>query len=243
MTTELVKAEDFNLAIQQMDTADLARTIGDVAGPSGIDPRMMPKIHAPAGGGTTWAMPDGTSEDVIKGVLIHIRYPRALFDKPYKPGNTDPPRCASDDSVTGVGDPGGLCNGDATKGIPKCEFNEWGTRKQFDPSNDSNAKACGEQRMLYVLRSGSILPLSIQVSPGSLKQFTQFALTMLDHGGVKFGYLLEFGLAVDGGYSQVTFNRKAKLSDDQQASVKAYADEIVPFLDSTTIRHDTAPAS
>lgn len=245
MTTELVKTEDFKLAIAEMDIATLTQSIADIAGPSGIDPRMMPKVHVPAGvvpqgQKPKWAVPDGESVDTIEGVLIHIRYPRALFEKPYKPGVADPPQCASEDSITGVGIPGGLCNGDAEKGIPKCEYNEWGTRKIFDPTSDSNAKACGEQRMLYVLRSGSVLPLTIQVSPGSLKPYTQFSLSMIDHGGIKFGYLVEFGLVVEGGYSQITFARKGKLSDDQREAVKVYAKEIVPFLDTASIRHEVA---
>ena len=232
MTTEIATKENgFNLVAASMDTGELAQSIADIAGPEGLDPRMLPMIHAPAAGGDQWRMPDGDYAKTVEGVLIHWRTPRALFKTVYKPGNTDHPDCASDDSITGVGDPGGTC--------ANCEFNKWASRKQFDPTTESNAKACAERRMLYVVRSGFLLPLTIQVSPGSITPFTRFALTMLDYGGAKFGHILEFGLERSGDYSQITFNRKAKLSDDEKAKVKAYADALTPYLDATPIRHDT----
>ena len=241
MTTEIATKENgFNLVAASMDTGELAQSIADIAGPEGLDPRMLPMIHAPAAGGDQWRMPDGDYAKTVEGVLIHWRTTRALFKKPYSPNDTDPPACASDDGVNGIGDPGGLCNGDAKKGIPKCKFNEYETRKQFDPKTESNAKACAERRMLYVVRSGSLLPLTIQVSPGSLTPFTKFALSMLDYGGAKFSHIVEFGLQTSGGYAEITFNRKAKLSDDEKAKVKAYADALTPYLDATPIRHEVA---
>jgi len=230
-TTDIVKAESFELAINNFD-GEISEMMTDIAGPSGIDPRMLPTVHAPAGGGVNWQLPDKTAVQVIEGVIIHWRDPRRRFDKPYGGGN-EPPACFSEDGITGKGNPGGLCNGDASRGIPKCRFNEFGTHP--DPKRP-RAKGCEEQKLVYVIRSGFLLPLTVQVASGSLKSFTQYGMMMLDFGGAKYRHITKIGLKEEKSsegvaFSEVTFERGDPVGDDDAAKIREYAKELIPFLD------------
>ena len=215
----------FELVAASMSLDEISTSIQDIAGPAGIDPRMLPTVTVPPGGGINWELPDGEPARVIEGVLLHWKTSRVRYEKPYGSGGEEPPDCYSNDGIKGFGNPGGDCF--------KCPFAAWGSHP--DPDRPS-AKGCSEYRILYVLRSGFLLPLTIKIPGSSLAAFTRFALTMLDYGGAKFGHVVRIGLDKEKSksgftYSQVTFERGDELPVKEKEAVRSYADQLVPFLD------------
>ena len=77
-----------------------------------------------------------------------------------------PPDCASQDGVTGVGEPGGAC--------ASCPLSIWG-------SSLTRAAACKEFRFIYLLREGEELPIVVRIPPTSLKQFRDYYRGLLQH--------------------------------------------------------------
>ena len=216
MTTQALELQnnELDLAITHVD--DIGTEIAEIAGPDGLSPAMIPTITVPREH-DEWAMPDGTITETIGGVILNWDVSRAYYAKTYSPGNDDPPDCSSRDGIEGVGTPGGAC---AT-----CKLNEWGSSKISD-----GAKACSERRLVYILEPHALMPMIVQVPPGSLKAFTTYALQMINVGGAKYGHVTNFTIDRASGYSQIKFARGETLNPTQTAAVKEYASNLLGFL-------------
>ena len=123
------------------------------------------------------------------------------------------PICASVDGKLGIGDPGGAC--------AACELNDFGT------AEDGKGKACKNMRSLYLLQSGEIMPIMLNLPPTSLKPFNEFMnAAFLTRGRAAFGSVIEIGLKrmTSGGnvYSVATFRKVADFSGEELARIKTY---------------------
>ena len=128
--------------------------------------RDLQRITVPSQGMEIWQLPtsgDGPGyHDSVEGIIIHTTTPRAYWPKKMDEVGRTPPECSSPDGITGQ--PFGDCL--------SCAFNQWGS----DP--DGNGKACREQRLLFMLRPVSFLPVVIQVPPTSIDAIKKYAVNI-----------------------------------------------------------------
>ena len=118
----------------------------------------------PLGGGTAWQVPgingiESVSE--LDGIILAYHDKRALWrDSPEEGAPGAPPDCASDDAITGVGDPGGLCC--------DCPF------AQYASAATGRGQACRLTRELIFVRQEDRIPFIVSVGPSSLKNCRKF---------------------------------------------------------------------
>jgi hypothetical protein len=222
MSKELVVMKDY--AVSQMSSADLREVIQDNLGGESIRPSDLDKIKIPSGGSTSWEIPDieeGTiASKIVEGVIIYKKNFNAYWAEEYN-GAGDPPTCYSNDTIEGVGDPGGLC--------AKCPLNQWGSGK------GGNGKACHNKMSLFLLLKNSLLPVVLTLPPTSMKNAKTYFMRLAS-SGIKYSQALtKISLEKDKSkdsieYSKAVFEFGGKLDEKAQESVDAYRQGILPAL-------------
>lgn len=132
---------------------------------------QLTRVTMPQSGGSKFRLPTVTGDeevDFIEGVIVYQHETRAYWSKAFGQGDASPD-CSSNDAVVGHGNPGGPCI--------DCRFAQWGS----DPRG-GDGQACSLRQPLYVLRSGAILPIVLNLSPGSLKPWREYAQRLFDQG-------------------------------------------------------------
>ena len=122
-------------------------------------------IKSPSGGSTSFTIPTlsgETMEKSITGIILDYTTPRAYWDTP-DPVEGTPPVCFSSDSL--VSHDGKIC--------AACPFNDFGSK-----DGETNAKACKESVVLFLLRPDNIMPILVRV-PVSSKMIFQRYMTRL----------------------------------------------------------------
>lgn len=122
-------------------------------------------IKSPSGGSTSFTIPTlsgETMEKSITGIILDYTTPRAYWDTP-DPVEGTPPVCFSSDSL--VSHDGKIC--------AACPFNDFGSK-----DGETNAKACKESVVLFLLRPDNIMPILVRV-PVSSKIIFQRYMTRL----------------------------------------------------------------
>lgn len=213
------------LAMPQDELTDLIQS--NLSAGDSISIGDLTRVKTPGGGGTIWEVPDLTAEDGIRadkelrGVIIKKGKGRTYFASAYEDSDGSPPECSSRDGLTGEGEPGGAC--------ALCPLNAFG------PNGES--KPCAEYMRLFILPQGRLLPMVLDVKPGSLKLARKYFNTLLDVG-LKPHYVetvLTLKKArsekrnVD--YAEIQFRLGTKLSPEARAQVAAYAEMIAPNLE------------
>ena len=188
-----------------------------------LSPMDLDRVVMPAGGGVTWCIPtlegDETTQEII-GVIVGVQNCRAYWAGDFA-GGGDPPDCVSEDNVTGVGEPGGVC-----KFCPMAEF-----------GSDSRGKgqACKQIKRLFMLRPGSMLPLVVTLPPTSIRPATRYLLRL---AGVGLKYqaavtriTLEKTKNSEGiAYSTAVFALAGKLDPGQSQVMEDYAKSMGSLL-------------
>lgn len=138
------------------------------------------RVPTPAGGGTTWVIPGPGGDEsakTITGVLVFYQKCGILW-----PSNDPAPGampvlrtwdCEIAEQVGPVPDDMRQvleeCRLDERHfDLSSCGYNQWGSGK------GGVGKRFREQRLLFVLREGGLLPLLITVQPGSLRGIVRF---------------------------------------------------------------------
>ena len=122
-------------------------------------------IKSPSGGSTSFTIPTLSGEIMeksITGIILDYTTPRAYWDTP-DPVEGTPPVCFSSDSL--VSHDGKACG--------TCPFNDFGSK-----DGETNAKACKESVVLFLLRPDNIMPILVRV-PVSSKMLFQRYMTRL----------------------------------------------------------------
>ena len=115
-------------------------------------------VKSPSGGSTVFSVPGISGDDAEKeltGIVLDYATPRAYWDTP-EPVEGTPPVCLSKNSV--VSQDGKVC--------ARCPYNDFGSK-----DGESNAKACKESVLIFLLRPNNILPLLIPVPVTSKVRF------------------------------------------------------------------------
>ncbi len=192
-------------------------------------------VKSPAGGSTVFAVPGLTGEEPereLTGIILDYTTPRAYWDTP-DPVEGTPPVCMSENSI--ISSDGKAC--------AFCHFNDFGSK-----DGETNAKACKESVLLYLLRPNNILPLLVRIPVTSKNRFLKYtarlagALTPVN--GVVTRITLDKATS-KGGKSYALFNFEAvsTLAPEEAASAKAYARQFMEIVSTIPAMPDLAEAS
>lgn len=186
MGTDIVVADRNAIAALNPNSDALQALLYNIQVAGGVDEKDIRRVKNPSGGGLMFEIenPNGDPDYVreLIGIPMMIMPRRVLWaDKAI--GSKAPPVCTSNDCLNGVkrrndagavdipqnildiGIPGGTegkCAG--------CPFDEWGSAVN-DKGEPMDGKRCQEQRIVYFLRTGDVLPVKLSVPAGSLDGF------------------------------------------------------------------------
>ena len=177
----------------------------------------FPRVKIPSGGALQFEVPTGDADHpdytpTLVGVILFNHSSNAYWPGGAEYDDDTVPICSSVDGKIGFGEPGGACEA--------CMLNQFGS--------DGKGKACKNMRQLYLLRSGSFIPLQLTLPPTSIKPFREFYnFTFATHRRATCGSGVEIGLTrVDkvNVYSVATFKKLFDFEGEQLLQVKAIAE-------------------
>src|SRR5699024_8089046 len=128
--------------------------------------QMFDVVKSPSGGSTVFTVPGLAGDEAEKeltGIILDYTTPRAYWDTP-DPVEGTPPTCLSKNSL--ISEDGKPC--------AHCPFNDFGSK-----DGESNAKACKESVLLFLLRPGSVFPLLVRVPVTSKKLFLKYTTRLV----------------------------------------------------------------
>lgn len=207
-------------ALLEYDQNELREIVRDTLGGS-VNVADLPRIKVPAGGATQWMIPtlDGDeAAKTIEGVVILNRETRAFWVNTEPNGS--PPDCSSPDGFEGTGNPGGDCS--------RCPM------AQYDSGKDGR-QACRQQRQLFMIREGDVLPIVVNVPPSSLKAWRQFATQLVQARTPLTGVITRLSLVKaqsrnNQPYAQIVPAVASYLVPEDTARFKAYGESLRPSL-------------
>ena len=181
------------------------------------------RVKIPSGGQLQFELPgeDPDNPDYTKyleGVIVYSHNANAYWAAGINEDENPSPDCQSMDGKLGYGSPGGIC--------ADCPFNRYGSDP--NPNGTGRGKACKNQRIVYLLRSGEALPIQLSLSPTSIRPYTDFinAAFLARRRGV-CGSVVRIGLKkVNNGkneYSVATFKLLYDFAGEDLAKIRAYA--------------------
>lgn len=179
------------------------------------------RVKIPSGGQLQFELPgeDPDNPDyskTLEGVIVYSHNASAYWPTGEDYDDSTPPSCQSTDGKVGYGAPGGLCT--------DCPYNRYGS----DTKGTGKGKACKNQRVIYLLRSGEAMPIQLSLSPTSIRPYTDFvkAAFAVRQRGI-CGSLVQIGLRKKSNgkddYSVATFKRLYDFTGDELTQVRAYA--------------------
>lgn len=191
-----------------------------------VSPWDMDRAKVPAGGGSTWEIPD-LDEGVkavkaLTGIILHWMPTRTYWSKGLDDGESGPPDCSSTDLERGIGDPGGEC--------AVCPFNQW------DSAEKGSGKACKERRLLFLLQPDSYLPLLVQVPTMSLKPLNQYLMRLASKGIMYHSVVTSLTLDKSqqrGGanaYAKIIPTMARRLTEEEHQAVKGLVATFQPTM-------------
>ena len=191
------------------------------------------KSHS--GGATVFEVPGlvGTeAEKELVGIILDYSTPRAYWNTP-DPVEGTPPVCMSRDSL--ISQDGKLCS--------RCPFNDFGSK-----DGESNAKACKESVLLFLLRPQSIMPLLVRVpvtsKPRFLRYMTRLVGTLTPLNGVVTKITLEKATSKQGKpYALFNFEAVSVLDPEETAHAKVFAEQFMEIVDAAAMEPDMSEAS
>ena len=174
-------------------------------------------VKSPSGGSTVFTVPGLTGDEAereLTGIVLDFTTPRAYWDTP-DPVEGTPPTCMSTNSI--ISSDGKAC--------VRCPYNDFGSK-----DGESNAKACKESVLLFLLRQNNILPLLVRVPVTSKARFLKYtarlAGSLTPVSGVVTKITLERATSKGGKpYALFNFEAVSRLNPDEAAQSRAYAQQ------------------
>lgn len=192
-----------------------------------LSAQMFDVVKSPSGGSTTFSIPGISGEESVKeltGIILDYSMPRAYWETP-DPVEGTPPSCYSTDSVISH-------NG---KACADCPFNDFGSR-----DGDSNAKACKESVMIFLLRPENIMPIIVRVPVTSKLRFQRYVTRLVGRMIPIFGVVTRITLEKTTNrtgqpYSIFNFEAIKELTSDEARSAKLFAEQFMGFVNSADV--------
>ena len=191
-------------------------------------------VKSPSGGATVFEVPGlagAEAEKELVGIILDYSTPRAYWDTP-DPVEGTPPVCMSRDSL--ISQDGKICS--------RCPFDDFGSK-----DGESNAKACKESVLLFLLRPNSIMPLLVRVpvtgKPRFLRYMTRLVGTLTPLNGVVTKITLEKATSKAGKpYSLFNFEAVSVLGPEEAAHARVFADQFMEIVDAANMELDMSEA-
>ena len=192
-------------------------------------------VKSPAGGSTVFSVPGLAGDEAEKeltGIILDFTTPRAYWDTP-DPVEGTPPVCLSQNSI--ISHDGKAC--------ALCPYNDFGSK-----DGDSNAKACKESVLLFLLRPNSIIPLLVRVPVTSKSRYLKYATRLLSTltpiSSVVTKITLDKATSKGGKpYALFNFEAVSKLSPEEAAQAKAFGQQFMEIVNAAELVPDLAEAS
>ena len=192
-------------------------------------------VKSPSGGSTVFSVPGISGDDAEKeltGIVLDYATPRAYWDTP-EPVEGTPPVCLSKDSV--VSHDGKVC--------ARCPYNDFGSK-----DGESNAKACKESVLIFLLRPNNILPLLIRVPVTSKVRFLKYTARLAGNltplSGVVTRITLEKATSKGGKpYALFNFEAVSVLNPEESARAKTYAKQFMEAVNAAETQSEMSAAS
>jgi len=192
-------------------------------------------VKSPSGGATVFSVPGLTGDEAereLTGIILDFTTPRAYWDTP-DPVEGTPPVCVSQNSI--ISHDGKAC--------AHCPYNDFGSK-----DGDSNAKACKESVLLFLLRPNNIIPLLVRIpvtsKPRFLKYSTRLLSTLTPISSVVTKITLEKATSKAGKpYALFNFETVGALSPEEAAQAKIYAQQFMEIVSAAEVIPDLAEAS
>lgn len=206
--------------------AEISDIIRENLGGMNVSVRMLPNIHVPGSGGTTWEVPsvDGPiSVPEISGIIIATQPIRRFYRKSFtETGGGTPPDCYSPDGVTGYGDPGGNCMG--------CPNNRFVTGPDGTPT-----KPCAERQLIFMVLKDDILPVVVHAPVKSLANIQHYLINLTRVRKQIYSVYTSLTLERDKSqkgivYAKIVPRRVGEVPPEQLPAVEAYVKAIKPFI-------------
>jgi hypothetical protein len=228
--TELIPSTYRALAVP---AAQLTAFLKENIGAQGLKPFDLDRVKVPAGGGTTWEVPSlkgPQNAPVLEGIIMHFRDVRSYWKEAFG-GGANPPDCASQDGMVGVGVPGGACH--------SCPLAEFGSAPKKN-GKGGRGQACKQIRMMLLLRQDDMVPLLILAPSSSLKAARSFFLRLVSNGLPYYGVTTQLRLTktknADGiEYSQMSFAMGRQLEPDEFQKVQVIGQALRDLFSAVTI--------
>lgn len=191
-------------------------------------------IKSPSGGSTSFTIPTlsgETMEKSITGIILDYTTPRAYWDTP-DPVEGMPPVCYSSDSL--VSHDGKAC--------ANCPFNDFGSK-----DGETNAKACKESVVLFLLRPDNIMPILVRVPVSSKMLFqrymTRFIGKMIPVSGVVTKITLEKTTNKTGQpYALYNFEAVETLSAEEAENARKFGKNFMGLVNASDIQQEIQKA-
>lgn len=181
-------------------------------------------VKSPSGGSTVFTVPGlsgDNAEKELMGIILDYTTPRAYWDTP-DPVEGTPPVCLSQNSI--ISHDGKAC--------AHCPYNDFGSK-----DGETNAKACKESVLLFMLRPNNILPLLIRVPVTSKARFLKYTARLVGSlcpiNGVVTKITLERATSKAGKpYALFNFEAISALTPEETDLVKKYAKQFSEIVSS-----------
>ena len=183
----------------------------------GVTPSFQ-RVKIPGGGVPQFEMPGEDPEHPVfeqklEGIIVFNHLTNAYWPEGSEYDDDVPPLCQSTDGKLGYGTPGGAC--------AACALNAFGS------VSNGRGKACKNMRSLYLLRSGDMMPLILNLPPTSLKPYNDFVnAAFLYRRRPVFGSLVEITLKRKSSngfdYSVAVFRKVRDFEGDELKQVADY---------------------
>lgn len=192
-------------------------------------------VKSPSGGSTVFEVPGLSGNEAAKeleGIILDYTTPRAYWDTP-DPVEGTPPVCMSQNSI--ISEDGKAC--------AHCPYNDFGSK-----DGESNAKACKESVLLFLLRPGSIIPLLVRVpvtsKPRFLKYSTRLLSTLTPISSVVTKITLEKATSKQGKpYALFNFEAVGTLTPEEASRTREFGSQFMEIVNAAQLVPELADAS
>lgn len=203
-TTDIVLHTGRELAVQAefatafpaiAPTEESMELMATILGEETLEQRNLPRIKVPPADTDRFSYVVGgktVTTKTIKGIMVHYVPQRAFWTNP-DPTNS-PPECASSDNK--VPDPGGLYapNGERAAHNPSGTCRGCPMAVKGSDLKGGRLPACKEQRRLFIVLKGLLLPVILTVPPSSIGDLKDFLVSMAMANQGWWALELEFSL-------------------------------------------------
>ena len=192
-------------------------------------------VKSPSGGSTVFSVPGLSGDEPQKeltGIILDYTTPRAYWDTP-DPVEGTPPSCMSTNSI--ISQDGKAC--------AHCPYNDFGSK-----DGETNAKACKESVLLFLLRPDNIIPLLVRVPVTSksrfLKYSTRLRSTLTPISSVVTRITLEKVTSKSGKpYALFHFEAVSTLSAEDASHAKEFGRRFMEIVNASDIEPALSEAS